>query len=943
MTLTVATTLLNGKQKMTRIKYATLLFCLAKFLPQRIQVHSFRSPQILRRRAPNISCQYHHERLQTDALSDEADAITAMKNAQTSEYLYQILTKHSTAIRLTNDCLDESNKEQHHWQSIAKTTDLNIAPNIAAAALNKLAVIMSSKNFTHYNPKMDIIALQLLPSLITNVEQSMDTTPTHQSLSLYGLSGTLIALARLSRHSHLPQSYQPLARNIVTHLEAQLPEVTLADKDTTTMLAPSRLVGIVDAMIALDVVSVEVLQGIVTRLSKPGTFGRLSSSDLVRLLTSLRDYQDPLIAMVLRRLKKQTVHSTLTAIEMTLVLRTAVHLRQTECSSDANAMAYTLVKRGLTRSRGEHNQTLIPQFTGRHVATVLHAMEKFQLKNCDDVVNCLCHRLGHNEALQHMTGDDLAILLSNMRQLHLDQYPKAIACIGRRFVELVQNDPVSLENQAVNSILQSVIYLHETNKIVMDTFLHGVIYLIQDENFLSQTTEVDLATIVWYMAKAGNTEHPEHMIRIGERLRRRALETHDFSPRSLSMVLRFVVVKFGYNNRVMEPFLKTAKYLILAESILTRSDEQVLRDFTWVAVRAKWNDEMVILALAKRALQPDLFDDYSSSAACSLLSSFTTLASRLNSDRYDLLLSQVFNALGTHLLSNDLNQRETADALYAYAKTCYIYDMGIFDHLAALLSKQIDMCTVRDLAKSLWACGKMYAFEAEHTETKRVEAPPYLTCARGLAIRLVQRSDELLPKDVAQSMCAIGSMTIKDENIIGPLAQRAKHVASSSNSQEIANMLWGLSKVGYADVEVVRVLSARIRSPDLLPTTQEAANILYALGKLQVDDEATFNMLGQLLIDQVETCTAQAIANALWAFQELGLAPPDQLLQRWTTEKLGLIGLVNPTILHEMDNGIDPSLLVMLDKDQDDYDNDDDGDDDVFDGIILAHSFNKNK
>ena len=129
----------------------------------------------------------------------------------------------------------------------------------------------------------------------------------------------------------------------------------------------------------------------------------------------------------------------------------------------------------------------------------------------------------------------------------------------------------------------------------------------------------------------------------------------------------------------------------------------------------------------------------------------------------------------------------------------------------------------------------------------------------------------------------------------------------------------------------------------MLPTTQEAANILYALGKLQVDDEATFNMLGQLLIDQVETCTAQAIANALWAFQELGLAPPDQLLQRWTTEKLGLIGLVNPTILHEMDNGIDPSLLVMLDKDQDDYDNDDDGDDDVFDGIILAHSFNKNK
>ena len=925
---------------MTRIKCATFLICLLSFLPQGIQIHSFRSPHILRRRASNNPHHYHHERLQTDVLSDEYEAISAMKNAHTSENIYQIVTQHSTAFRSRKNCLDESNKEQQQQQhSIPKTLELNIAPNIAAAALKKLVIIMTTKNSTHYDPSTDKRALQLLPMLITNVEQAMETTPKQHPLSLYGLSGTLSALARLSRHSHFSKSYQSLARNVVTHLEATLPEVTMANKDTTTMLTPSHLVGIMDAMIALDIVSLEVLQGIVMRLSKPGTFGRLSTSDLVRILTSLRDYQVPLIGMVLRRLTKQTVHSTLTANEMTLVLRTAVHLWQTECSGDADAMVYTLVRRGLTRSRGDLNQTLIKQFTGRQVASVLHTMKKFQLKNCDDIVVHLCDRLGHNEALQHMADDDLAILLSNMRRLHLDQYPEAVACIGRRFVQVVQNDPASLENQAINSILRNAIHLHESNEIVMDTFLQGVICLIQDDKFLSQTTESEMATMVWFMAKAGNNEHPELIIRIGERLQRRASEAHNISHTSLSMILRFVVVKFGYNERVMEPFLKATKYLILAESLLIRCDEQDLRDLAWFAVRAKWDDEMVISAITKRALQPNLFDDCSSSAACSLLSSFTTLGSRLRSDRYDLLLSQAFNLLGTHLLSNDLNQREIADALYAYAKTCYIYDMGIFDHLAALLSKKIEKCTVRDLAKSLWACGKIYAFEVEHTETERVEAPPYLTCACGFALRLVQRSDELLPKDIAQSIWAIGSMTIKDGSIIGPLAQRAKAVAPASNSQEIANMLWGLSKVGYANVGVIRALSARIRSPDLSPTTQEAANILYALGRLQVDDEATFHMLGQLLIDQVETCTAQAIANALWAFQELGLAPPYQLLQRWTTERLGLIGIDDPTLFREMDNGIDPSLRELLDDDKDDYNEDDDSADDMSVGITSANPY----
>ena len=890
-----------------------LICWLATFSTNVQRIHSFYfTPRI--RHQPFLSLGY---RPNADDVSNEADFISAIHNSRTIVEIHRILQDPTSRLPPGLPTVTPEEPEETDFRTLS--------PNIAAAALKKLVVLMN-------NDQSDELAETILPSLLTSVEHSIQID---DALSLYGLSRTLMALARLVRHGRAIHTTLP--HDVVARLEAQLPEVT--NSYHVPRLPPAQLVGLLDSMRVLQVVSMPVVQGIVTRLSQPGTLGKLSPSDLCRLLWSLQDYyQVPLVGMVLKRLGKQSVHSQLTSREVVLVLRAAVNLCQTECHSDASGMVYNIIKRGLVRSRSTNNDTLVSELTGGQVATVLHAMNKYDVTKCDDVVEQLCHRLSLEESLQRTAGYELAILLSHMRQLDIDEYPQAVAGIGNRFLQLVEQDPAVMEQHAVNSILRNVVHVQESSESVLNSYLQGAINLINDDQFLSQTTEEDLANMMWFLAKAGSSDHSDVAVRIGERLRRRALETRDFSPENLSMVLRYAAVKFGYNQDVMEPFLRAAKYLILAESILARCNEQELRDLVWFASRVKWHDELVISSLAKRALAPDLLDYCSSSAACSLLSSFTTLAQLLDSEKYDMLLSQLFNHLGTQLLSNDLNQRETAEALYSYAKMYYVYDMGIFDHLADLLSRQIDKCSIREIAKSLWACGKMYALEAENSETENVEAPPYFTCARSFAIRLAQRSDELLPQDVAQSIWAVGSLSIMDRNIIGPLAQRAMTIATSCNSQETANILWGLSKVGYSHVGVIRALSARIRSPDLSPTTQEAANTLYALGRLRVDDEATFTALCQVMMDQLNTCTAQAIANALWAFQELGLAPPNQLLERWTLEKLGLNGIANPAILLKTGKG--PAFVSDEEDDavaNDQYFDEDDGDDhDLFDGIMLA-------
>jgi len=173
--------------------------------------------------------------------------------------------------------------------------------------------------------------------------------------------------------------------------------------------------------------------------------------------------------------------------------------------------------------------------------------------------------------------------------------------------------------------------------------------------------------------------------------------------------------------------------------------------------------------------------------------------------------------------------------------------------------------------------------------------PPYLPYAKKYASFLLSSKDDLSPKDVAQSIWALGRLKISDNDILEPFGELAVKISSSCNSQEIANILWGLGTLRYDRGDNVAVLLHRIcTSPSLREecTSQEAANIMYALGRMKIHDKDAFDCFSSIMMDRLSDATPQGIANALWAHEAVKISPPRGLLDCWAKKKLGIVGLM---------------------------------------------------
>lgn len=113
------------------------------------------------------------------------------------------------------------------------------------------------------------------------------------------------------------------------------------------------------------------------------------------------------------------------------------------------------------------------------------------------------------------------------------------------------------------------------------------------------------------------------------------------------------------------------------------------------------------------------------------------------------------------------------------------------------------------------------------------------------------------------------------------------------NSQELANIMWGLSKAEFRDESVLSILSTEMRDEDVMSqsTPQEAANVIYALGKLNIRDEETFSCMNDVVMRDLDQATAQTIANVLWAHERVNIKIPQTLFNTWAQEKLDIGGL----------------------------------------------------
>ena len=460
-----------------------------------------------------------------------------------------------------------------------------------------------------------------------------------------------------------------------------------------------------------------------------------------------------------------------------------------------------------------------------------------------------------------------------------------------------------------------------------DLILINILPKLATSGALNAITFAQLEKLLSTLNRLQANSHPEIFASAGWKLLDLVLNDnnrHDASslrPHSASLtpariyeILRCTVLSYRKEESVMEPYLHATSILFTNSMFVASSTVQELANFLWFMSMARWHNPFVLRTLVRRMLDPEVVESCTPKLASRILGTFVSLLfspdiQKTHDDSIEedesppiedlnFLATDLFHEYGGHLLSSQLSPAEISSALYAYAKISYVRDMGIYDHLVSQIALLADDCTTRQLSQSLWSCGKMAMWEGAHDigedeaiEDGNTQDPPYLDNAKHLAYALASRAKDLSPIDVAQSIWSLGRLGVNDARTVCSLAYRAEEIADQLNSAEVANILWGLCKVRFNDQQVINTISNRITIDALRASPQEAANVLYALGSMRVQDEALFADLTDIMLEQIDRASAQAIANALWAHRAVKISPPQELLDRWAMQKVGIVGI----------------------------------------------------
>jgi len=436
-----------------------------------------------------------------------------------------------------------------------------------------------------------------------------------------------------------------------------------------------------------------------------------------------------------------------------------------------------------------------------------------------------------------------------------------------------------------------------------DTVIGELLQICTDDEILKICSVRQLERIIQSIRKLDVTNHAEVTRCVGERLlalvkENESSELQNIYPKSANEILRWPVLVHRRNNTVMEPFIKTASLLFRRKSFLERSSVKEIANFLWFLSIARYFDEEILLNIGSCLLEDEIIDSCSPKIASRILATFTSLLvldENHSSESLMELKQDLFYSYGGHLLSSKLSPAETSSALYAYAKTNYVQDKGVFDHLVNLLASSRKKCSSRQLSQTIWSCGKMIAWERQEMhllddEDSKMKDPPYLKNALNIAKELSNRAEELSPTDVAQIVWGIGRLEIQDDELVSVFANRTIEISSSMNSIEVSNVLWGMAKVQFRDGKLIGSLSDRLAADDILiHSPRVAASILFSLGKLRWKDETVFRKLSKTMIDQIQDVNAQSVANTLWAFRAVRMRPPRELLDTWAITRLGLV------------------------------------------------------
>ncbi len=448
------------------------------------------------------------------------------------------------------------------------------------------------------------------------------------------------------------------------------------------------------------------------------------------------------------------------------------------------------------------------------------------------------------------------------------------------------------------SIMMSAWATLTTNK-KEDMVIDDLLNICETDHILERCSLLELEKIIVSIQQLQITNHANIMRRSGQRLIVLTMKGK-VSPKTFNSILRCPVLLHRKNHFVMEPFVRACENAFVDHSFLDKCDVAEIANFLWFASIARWRHEGALQALGERIVDREICDRCSPKLASRILATYTSIVCLPDNDLQPAeeilhqLTSRIFHSYGGHLLTSKLSPGEVSASLHAYAKAAYFQDMGIFDHLLSLMAKMsfsVEKPTVRQMTQSLWSCGKMSVFDS--TEDSKDSRSPYFQSAHLIAQALSKRTDELSQVDVTQCIWALGRLGTTNKAIISPFAERAFTLVHSMNAVEISNVLWGFAKLDYTDNILVGKMTARLTDDALVVSPKEAAMTLYALGRLRVRDEKTYSILSGVMIDRIEATSAQAIANTLWAYRNVNLRPPEDLLNFWAVQKLGLVSAIS--------------------------------------------------
>jgi hypothetical protein len=371
------------------------------------------------------------------------------------------------------------------------------------------------------------------------------------------------------------------------------------------------------------------------------------------------------------------------------------------------------------------------------------------------------------------------------------------------------------------------------------------------------------------------------------------------SPWQANSILRCAVLLCGKQRELIRPYCEGA-ILLLSRDDFQKEWRNVseLSNILWFFNTARWYDQDSVTCLCRQIVEVcgSSEDDLTPRVVCRILRALTEITTRNEKQEESTgelraILFDLFQRFGEALLSSRLSTLEVSSALASYARAAYILDMGIIDHLMEEMVGDMNQFSTRQIVEGVWACAKLFSYEKSMVDDSGVD-PPYWRNVISLATEVVIRKDALTSKDTAQVLYSLGLLQLEDEEVSSPLAKRASEQWAQFTGQELANIIWGLSKVESKSYDSIFVLLRRIETDDtLLLTPQEASNILYALGRLDIRHEAIFTKLCNLLLDQIDSASAQAVANVLWASTKVFFRPPQSLLDTWATKKLGIVAI----------------------------------------------------